>query len=76
MPVIASLLATKGLMLMALRHGPVPAGRRMFEVTGAETVTLAARYGLQVLLDERTGSSQPENRAAGVEWTRLAFRAS
>ena len=57
-----------------LRHGPVPAARKMFEVTAAETVTLAARCGLQVLLAERAESSQPENRAAGIDWTRLAFR--
>ena len=75
MPVIARLAASNGLILMALRHGPVPAGRKMFEVTAAETGTLAARCGLQVLLSERTESSQPENRAAGIEWTRLAFRA-
>ena len=74
MPVVARLLAPKGLLLMSLRHGPVPAGRRMFEVAAAETVTLAAHCGLEVLLNERTGSIQPENRAAGIEWTRLAFR--
>lgn len=75
MPVIAQLVASSGLILMALRHGAVPPGRKMFEVTAAETVTLAARCGLQVLLTERTESTQPENRAAGIEWTRLAFRA-
>ena len=62
-------------MRRTLRHGPVPPGRKMFDVTAAETVTLAARCGFQVLLAERTESSQPENRAAGIEWTRLAFRA-
>jgi SAM-dependent methyltransferase len=74
MPVIATLLAPDGLILMMLRHGPVPAGRRMFEVTADETVTLAARCGLRVLLNERAQSVQVQNRAAGVEWTRLAFR--
>lgn len=68
--------APRGLILMSLRHGKVPAGRRMFEVTAAETVTLAARCGLEVLLNERTQSPQAENRTAGIEWTRLAFRSN
>ena len=57
-------------------HGPVPVGRRMFEVAGAETVELAQQNGLQPVLNVQTESIQALNRAAGVTWTRLAFRHS
>jgi len=76
MPRLAALLAPGGVVVMSLRHGPVPAGRRMFEVTGAETIELARQAGLHPVLDMRTESIQPANRAAGVTWTRLAFRQS
>lgn len=74
MPRVASLLAPGGVMVLSLRHGPVPVGRRMFEVSGEETIGLARQHGLGVVLNTRTESLQPGNRAAGVTWTRLAFR--
>jgi hypothetical protein len=30
---VASVVRTRGLMILSLRHGPVPPGRRMFEVS-------------------------------------------
>lgn len=74
MPTVASLLNTTGIMIMSLRHGPVPKGRRMFEVTASETVQLAALQGLLPVLNVRTESVSIENRMAGVSWTRLAFQ--
>lgn len=74
MPRLASLLAPRGVMVLSLRHGPVPAGRRMFPVSGEETIGLARQHGLRAVLDVQTESLQPLNRAAGVTWTRLAFR--
>ncbi|MGW8391705.1 class I SAM-dependent methyltransferase [Pseudoduganella sp. HUAS MS19] len=74
MPIVASLLSKTGVMIMSLRHGPVPRGRRMFEVTAEETVQLARSHGLQPVLNVRTQSVSTENRMAGVTWTRLAFR--
>jgi hypothetical protein len=71
---VASLLAPGGVMVLSLRHGPVPAGRRMFAVSGEETVELARQQGLRPVLNTQTESLQPGNRAAGVTWTRLAFR--
>lgn len=68
---VAELIAPGGLMTMTLRHGPVPEGRRMFDVSGAETQALAERHGLATLL-ELTGAD--EQKRAGVTWTRLAFR--
>ena len=73
MPNVTSLLALDGVLIMSLRHGPVPAERRMFEVSAEETVWLAQRCGLREVLNIRTESVQPANRQAGVTWTRLAF---
>lgn len=74
MPRLVSLLAPGGLILLSLRHGPVPAGRRMFEVSGEETMVLAHQHGLRAVLNTQTGSLQPGNVAADVTWTRLGFR--
>lgn len=71
---VASLIAPGGLMSMSLRHGPPPDGRRMFEVSAAETVALATAQGLDICLQSTSGSVQRANRDAGITWTRLAFR--
>jgi SAM-dependent methyltransferase len=71
MPNVAALLRDGGLMAMSLRHGPVPSGRRMFEVTADETIALAAPFGLRCGLNIDGESSL---RQPGVSWTRLAFR--
>ncbi len=73
MPVLASLMAPGARLMLSLRHGPVPEGRRMFEVTGAETADLAAKAGLTLIRERHTESIQPDNRAQGVHWTMLAF---
>lgn len=69
--VIARLIRPGGLLVMYLRHGPVPEGRTMFDVTAYEIRPLAAALGLACileLLNEVDGRSRP-----GVSWTRLAF---
>ncbi|BBU30224.1 hypothetical protein BTHE68_39580 [Burkholderia sp. THE68] len=71
---LSSLLLAGGHALMTIRHGLVPAGRHMFEVTDEETVQLAADCGLRCVYSETTGSIQESNRNQGVTWTRLAFR--
>jgi len=73
MPNVVSLLAENGVILMSLRHGPIPSGRRMFEVTAEETTRLARSHGLQTVLSTRTQSTLLQNRLAGVEWSRMAF---
>ena len=45
---VAPLVRPGGLMALSLRHGPVPAGRRMFEVSAQETCELAQRHGLSL----------------------------
>ena len=73
MPNLAALVRGGGTVIMTLRHGPVPPGRRMFEVSADETVGLAAMHRLHPVLNLRAESNHPQNRAAGVNWTRLAF---
>jgi SAM-dependent methyltransferase len=73
MPKVASLIGGGGVMIMSLRHGPVPPMRRMFEVSAHETMQLAQAQGLHLVLKQRTQSIQTVNRLAGVAWTRLAF---
>jgi SAM-dependent methyltransferase len=73
MPNVASLVREGGAVILQIRHGPVPAGRRMFEVSPEETIELAQAQGLHPVLNLRTESSQDQNRVAGVTWTSLAF---
>jgi SAM-dependent methyltransferase len=72
MPVVAALVRDGGAMIMSIRHGPVPQGRRMFEVSAQETIALAEAQGLRPVLNVRTESIR--DRLAGVTWTRLAFK--
>jgi len=72
MPVVAGLVRPGGVLVLSLRHGPVPAGRRMFDVTGEETAALAAAGGLQSVLHCERGESALGRQ--GVSWTRLAFQ--
>ncbi len=74
MPNIGSLLLDGGLLALTLRHGPVPPGRRMFEVSAEETACLAKGRGLRPLL--RLDGQVGQLRRPGVAWTRLAFRKS
>ena len=71
MPNVASLLRHGGLVIMSLRHGPMPPGRRMFEVSGTETVALAGDCGLHLVFEAETPSIMAGK--PGVSWTRLAF---
>jgi len=69
---IARLLQPGGLMTLLLRHGPVPAGRRMFEVSTAETRALADHHGLKTIHD----SERPALLGgSAVWWSVLALRA-
>ncbi len=73
MSCVAELIAPGGLMTLSLRHGPVPAGRRMFDVSPDETRALAARHGLATVYEKARPSVF---NADGVWWDVLAFRAS
>lgn len=71
MPQVAALMRPGGVMALSLRHGPVPPGRRMFDVTPGETIVLARREGL-VCVDERHSQDGLLQRP-GVTWDRLIF---
>ena len=69
---IAGLLRPGALVTLLLRHGPVPAGRRMFEVSSAETGALAACHGLETIHE----SERPALLGgSAVWWSVLALRA-
>lgn len=75
MQALAELLADEGggggQIVMSLRHGPVPAGRRMFDVSAEETIALAAAHGLSVChRSEREDMLERRD----VRWSFLAFR--
>jgi hypothetical protein len=73
MPNLAALLRDGATLVMSLRHGPVPEGRRMFDVSAQETIRLASAHGLRTVLNGQTDSCQRGNRRMGVTWSRLAF---
>jgi 2-polyprenyl-3-methyl-5-hydroxy-6-metoxy-1,4-benzoquinol methylase len=68
---VAPLIQPGGVMALSLRHGPVPTGRRMFEVSAAETRDLAARHGLETIHDSEAPAILG---GPGVWWSRLAMR--
>jgi SAM-dependent methyltransferase len=67
---LAALLAPKGVAILSLRHGPVPAGRRMFDVTAAETIGLAATHGLAC---RHNDTRRDPHARPGVSWSVLAL---
>jgi SAM-dependent methyltransferase len=68
---IASLLREGGIVVMSLRHGPVPDGRRMFDVSADETVTLGEQVGLS-----KHHCSEREDMLgrADVSWSFVALK--
>lgn len=70
---IAKLTHLGSRVFMSLRHGPVPIGRRMFDVSGEETVHLANQHGFIALVNVRSASVHKVNVAAGVSWTRVVL---
>lgn len=71
MPNAAYLVRPGGVMIMSLRYGPVPSGRRMFAVSAEETIRLAESEGLALVLNR--SHQDGALRRPGVNWTRLAF---
>ncbi len=69
---ITELVRGGGIMIMSLRHGPVPTGRHMFEVSAEETIQLARAKGWMVAF-QLDGQADLFGRP-DVTWTRLGFR--
>lgn len=55
MAAVAPLVAPQGRLALSLRHGPVPDGRRMFDVPADEVIAAAAAHGLGLLHRSRRG---------------------
>ncbi|MFF3396138.1 class I SAM-dependent methyltransferase [Streptomyces sp. NPDC002669] len=68
---LVGLLGSGGRVVLSLRHGPVPAGRRMFPVSAEETISLARGRGLDVIHETRR--EDPHGRP-GVTWTYLGLQ--
>jgi SAM-dependent methyltransferase len=71
MPRVAGLVAPGGVMPMRLRHGPVPAGRRMFDVSIEETAALAETCGLRTI---HRGQRPGLFGVPDVHWSVVVFR--
>lgn len=69
-PIVAALVAAGGGLMITLRHGPVPEGRRMFDVSPEEAISQARACGLSCVKADYAESSF----APGVFWDRLWFR--
>lgn len=70
MPRVRGLLRPGGRMALSLRHGPVPTGRRMFDVSTAETCALAHETGLEMIHHSERDALLGQ---VGVWWSVLAF---
>lgn len=73
MKVVSELMAPGARWFLTLRHGPVPEGRRMFNVTGDETAKLAQQAGLSCIYNSHSDAIQPENKARGINWTKVVL---
>jgi SAM-dependent methyltransferase len=72
MPKVASLLRPGGVLLLTLRHGPAPPGRRLlFETSADETIALAGVHGLRLALKVEHQSDFYGRRE--ITWTSLVF---
>ncbi len=67
---LARLLAQDGVIIMSIRHGPVPPGRRMFDVPEDEMAMLAVKNGLAIVHTSRRADVLGRN---DVRWTVLGL---
>ncbi|WP_455185532.1 class I SAM-dependent methyltransferase [Azospirillum palustre] len=69
---LAGLLNPNGRISMSLRHGPVPQGRRMFDVSADETIELAGLHGLDAV---HVAERNDMLGRSDVRWTFVVFEA-
>ena len=70
---LAELTASRGLVIISLRHGPGSPERTVYPVVPEETVDAASKEGFTLLRRAEAQSVQPINRRNGVHWTWLAL---
>ncbi len=71
---LCGLLAPWGVLLLSLRHGPLPPGLPVFALDPQVENARAARAGLSLLRRHETPATGPETAADGISWTWLALR--
>lgn len=67
---VARLLSPGGRLVLTLRHGPVPRGRRMFDVAPVEVMIAAADRGLELAHFSHVPDAHGRRR---VSWTSLVL---
>lgn len=70
---VASLMHCGSRVFIRLRHGQVPTGRVMFDVSGTETSELGRSFGLETLYCATRKSVRPEYQRLGIHWTSLVL---
>ena len=71
MATLSALAASGGHICMTLRHGPVPDGRTMYEISDEAALKLASSVGLSCVLCE--GKHAGEKNVPGVTWSSFVF---
>lgn len=67
---VAELVAPGGRFIVTLRHGPVPEGRRMFEISLDDAVACGNRHGFALV--DHAADDDTAGRA-GVSWTMVCM---
>ncbi|MEY9943802.1 HAD superfamily hydrolase (TIGR01509 family) [Kitasatospora sp. GAS1066B] len=70
MRTVAGLLGPGGMLLLTVRHGPVPAGRRMFTVRAEEVLDQARAAGLRAVHQDERGDLHGRG---DVRWSEFGF---
>ncbi len=70
MTTLGSLTARGGHLCMTLRHGPVPEGRTMYEISDETALAIADTAGFACLVQER---GQGLKTVPGVTWSSFVF---
>lgn len=73
MAVISELLCAGGKVFMSLRHGPIPEGRCMYDVSIEETTKLGKKYGLSTV---HCASREDMLGRAAVSWSFIVLQAN
>lgn len=68
---LAPLLVPQGVLILSLRYGPVPPGRRMFAVPPSEIIAVAKAQGLTLI---HQNDREDMKSRSDVRWTYLGFR--